>query len=84
MYDTEKYIEMLDHEIEKLIKKESKMELTTSGESALAVLFENRKHVKRWKEEMHGRTTEASAVTGMAEDSGRMADDPGKSYFGGL
>lgn len=65
----QKYIEMLDQKIDKLIRKET--EGLTDAERDLHILFENRKHAKRWKEEMNSMTDE-------------HMDNPRKSYFGGM
>lgn len=45
----QKYIEMLDHEIDMLIQKESKG-LSEKGEMMLGVLFKNRKYAKKLME----------------------------------
>lgn len=66
----QKYIEKLDEKIDKLVRKEA--EGLTDAERDLHILFENRKHAKLWKDEMHGMT-----------DNPGM-DNPRKSYFGGM
>lgn len=68
---TKKYIEKLDMEISDSINRESE-KMTEKGEQMLHILFENRKHAKRWAEEMHGHMDAA----------GTMMDE-GKSYPGG-
>jgi len=62
-----KYIDDLDEKIMELVKSESQ-KMTADGEKTLHVLFENRKHAKRYMEE---------------KSTHRMADNPKKSYFGG-
>lgn len=65
-----KYLEQLDCEIDKLIKRECDG-LHYDAEKALHVLLENRKHTKRLMEEYHGQAP-AGAMT-----------ETSKSYFGG-
>lgn len=71
MHDAEKYIGMLEHEISKLIEKESKG-FTEKGEIMLYALLHNYKHAKKFIEEKHGTMNNP----GM--------DNPRKSYFGGV
>ena len=68
---TEKYIEMLDREIDALMEKESRG-LTSSGEDGLHVLLKNRKNAMKRKEMIHGHT-----------EASENPMNPRKSYFGG-
>jgi|GEM_PF-1840127 len=72
----EKYIEMLDKEIDALMEKESKG-LTSSGEDNLYILLENRKNAMKRTMMLHGHMED----TKMETSENPM--NPRKSYFGG-